>query len=105
MTQTIDITVLNDVIDDDAILAERVLLLFESTLNRCTETLQKNLSHPESWQRLCHELKGAAGSVGAKTLAQHCAQAEQSAPSISGIEQMQTLGQEALQQLRAHYHI
>lgn len=91
---------------------QRVLTAFESSLARWLAQLeaQRGDSHPATVSHIAHTLKSSAGSVGAKDLAQACADLERrlragdTADLTAEIERLLRLGHSALAAIRAMLH-
>jgi len=91
---------------------QRVLTAFESSLARWLAQLeaQRGDSQPATVSSIAHTLKSSAGSVGAKDLAQACADLERrlragdTAELTGDIERLLRLGHSALAAIRAMLH-
>jgi len=88
---------------------QRVLTAFESSLTRWLAQLevQRGDSHPATVNHIAHTLKSSASSVGAKDLAQACADVErrlragETAELAVDVERLLGLGHSALAAIRA----
>lgn len=71
-------TAFEEVTDGDTELENQLLQLFSETAERCLERMQAIAGGEDEseWPMVVHELKGAAGNMQARKLAEACQQAE-----------------------------
>lgn len=102
----VDFSQLDEVVDGNSSLVAVLLSHFDETFERCAQQL--NELPPHAWSTPCHEIKGAAASIGATATAEFCQQlidVEELANPADTIEKLTSLKQTEVQALRAHHGI
>lgn len=101
----VDFSYLNEISDGNKTLLRSLHGHFKDTLERCINTL-KTTSDKELWKVTCHELKGAALSIGATAVAEICAAEERYASlAITNIEDMEKSGYSSLLALQEYFEL
>jgi HPt (histidine-containing phosphotransfer) domain-containing protein len=79
MTPVLDVSYLRSITDGDPLMEKEFFRLFQRTALKCTERLTASLAKGDStlWETTAHELKGAAGYLGARRIQQLCQQARE----------------------------
>ncbi len=97
---------LRETTEGNAALEAELLMHFTQTIHRCLAALENTNA---DWPNILHELKGAARSMGADTLADACDSAERTAmnaPEKSAYcVKMQTIAAQTLHIMQHHFAV